>query len=185
MPKITLLFALLAAFNALAQDDSARRNVTFSKHSAAVQLASYDKETSTHQFRGRLKLTGTLFLVFDMTAADRANGEINFKKLVPDPASAALLPAVVQGFYPGPVAYVNVDVSQDQVERLFGGPQAFARLSHGSSREVSTRVEVVVDRYAATVECDSRSYSAHVVSVAPVRETTRQAAATQTAPPGC
>jgi len=158
--------------------------VTFSKHSPALQLASYDERTHTHKFRGTIRLTGTLFVVFDMNAPDRANGEITLEQFVPDPESAALLPAVVQGFYPGSVQHVNLNAPLNQVESLFGGKQAFARLSHGTSHEVNKRAEVVLDNYSATVECDSRTYWGHAVSVAPLFET-QQIAATKQVPHGC
>jgi hypothetical protein len=184
MNKIVFLQIMLVAFSALAQGDKAGGNVTFSKHGPALQLASYDERTHTHKFRGTIKLTGTLFVVFDMDASDRANGEINFEKFVPDPESVALLPAVVQGFHPGSVRYVNLNAPLDQVESLFGGKQAFARLSHGTSHEVSNRAEVVLDNYFASVECDSRTYWGHTVSVAPLIET-QQIAATNRVPHGC
>jgi hypothetical protein len=176
MKKIAALLIALVTFSALAQGDNAGGNVTFSKHSPALQLASYDEQTHTHKFRGTIKLTGTLFVIFDMNAPNRANGEINFEKFVPDPESAALLPAVVRGFHPGTVQYVNLRAPLDQVESLFGGKQAFARLSHGTAHEVSERAEVVLDNYSATVECDSRTYWGHAVSVAPLFETQRIAA---------
>jgi hypothetical protein len=184
MNRIAALLITLIAFSALAQDDKAGGNVTFSKHTPALQLASYDERTHTHKFRGTIKLRGTLFVVFDMDAPDRANGEINFEKFVPDPDSMALLPAVVQGFYPGSVRHVNLNAPLDQVEILFGGKQAFARLSHGTSHEVSKSAEVVLDNYSATVECESRIYWGRAVSVAPLVET-QQIAATKQVPHGC
>jgi len=119
-----------------------------------------------------------------MDTPDRANGEINFKKFVPDPESAALLPAVVHGFYSGAVQYVNLDAPLDQVVHLFGGKEAFARLSHGSSHEVSERAEVMLDIYSATVECDSRTYWGHAVSVTLPSEH-RQIASRGSAPHAC
>lgn len=184
MIKFATFLVVLVTSSVLAQGDEAGGNVTFSKHSPALQLASYDEQTHTHEFRGTIKLTGTLFLLFDMEAPDRANGEINFKKFVPDPKSVAQLPAVVQGFYPAAVKYVNLDAPLDQVVDLFGGKEAFARLSHGTSHEVSERAEVVLDTYFATVECDSRNYWGHVVSV--TRPSVRhQIASRGSAPHGC
>lgn len=184
MNKIAALLITLITFSALAQGDKAGGNVTFSNYSSALQLASYDEQTHTHEFRGTVRLTGTLFVIFDMDAPNRANGEINFEKFVPDPESAAKLPAVVRGFYPGSVQYVNLRAPIDQVESLFGGKNAFARLSHGAAHEVSRKAVVVLDSYSATVECDSRIYWGHAVSVAPLVEM-QQIAADKQAPHGC
>jgi len=184
MNKIAVLLACLATSCALAQGNDAGRNVTFSKYSPLSQLASYDEKTHTHEFHGTIRLTGTLFLVFDMEASDRANGEINFRKFVPDPESTAQLPAVVQGFYSGAVRYVNLDAPLDQLVGLFGGKETFTRLSHGTLHEVSERAEVVLDSYSATVECDSRTYWGHTVSVKALSER-RQTASRGSAPHGC
>ena len=184
MNKIAVLLIVLAISSVPAQGDDDGGNVTFSKYNPSLQLAYYDKQTHTHSFRGTIRLTGTLFLVFDMEAPDRANGEINFEKFVLDPESVDKLPAVVQGFYPGAVKYVNLDAPLDQVVDLFGGKEAFARLSHGTSNEVSERAEVVLDTYSATVECDSRTYWGYAVSVTPLSER-QQIASRGPAPHGC
>lgn len=183
MNRIIVLVAGLLTTAASAQNSTEAAAVTFSKYSSVLQLTSYDEQTHTHTFKGTITLTGTLFLVFDMESPDRANGEINFQKFVPDPESALQLPAVIAGFYPGPVRYVNLDAPLDQLVALFGGKAEFSRISHGTSHEVSTRAKVEVRDYSATVECDSRSYWAHVVSLAPLRES--QQLASREAPHGC
>ncbi len=181
MNKIAFLLIMLVAFSALAQGDKAGGNVTFSKHSSALQLASYDEQTHTHKFRGKIRLTGTLFLIFDMEAPDRANGEINFNKFVPDPESAALLPAVVQGFYPGTVQYVNLNVSLDQVEPLFEKVNkhllAYRMARHPRSVR---RAEVVLDMVIPLPwSVIHEPTGATHVSVAPLLETSQLAAAKQ------
>src|SRR5579885_3171570 len=102
MKRIAAVLLGSMALIASAQDGNPAK-VTFSKYSSSLRLASYDEQTYTHKFQGKLTLTGTLFLVFDMEAPDRANGEINFQKFVPDLSDVPQLPAVVAGFYPGPV----------------------------------------------------------------------------------
>src|SRR5262249_30130854 len=138
------------------------KSVAFSAYSPAFQLVDYNEQTHTHRFRGTIKLPGTLFLGFDMDAPDRANGEIIFQKFVPDPESAPKLPAVIRGFYAGPVRYVSVDAPLRQLVALFGGEKEFTRVSHGTTHELSRRAVVVLRDYSASIECDSRSYSAHV-----------------------
>jgi hypothetical protein len=157
--------------------------VTFSKYDPRIHLVSYDEQTHTHNFSGTIKLTGTLFLEFDMAASHRANGEINFQKFVPDPESGSKLPAVIEGFYPGPVRYLSLDAPLDQLVALFGGRQQYTRLSHGTAHEISKRAVVVVRDYVATIECDARAYGAHVISVAALKEP-RQIASRE-APHGC
>lgn len=183
MKKFAMLLIGLATYTVSAQGDTGA-DVTFSKYSAALQLASYDEQTHTHKFQGTIKLKGTLYLIFDMEAPDRANGEINFEKFVPDPESASLLPAVVKGFYPSAVKYVNLNAPLAQIEVLFGGKETFYRLSHGTSHEISKRAEVVLGDYSATVECDSRTYWGHAVAVSPLSEP-QQIASQGKAPHGC
>jgi hypothetical protein len=176
-----LLIGLISCIASAADADGS--SVTFSKYSPEIQLVAYNEQTHTHKFSGTIKLMGTLFLEFDLDAPDRANGEINFQKFVPDAESAAKLPAVVDGFYPGAVRYISLDTPLDQLVALFGGKQEFVRISHGASRAVGKRVVVVVREYIATIECDSRAYGAHVVSVTALKELQRFA--TREAPHGC
>lgn len=168
-----------------AAQDGGPAKVTFSKYNPPLRLASYDEQTHTHRFQGKLTLTGRLFLVFDMEAPDRANGEINFQKFVPDPSDIPQLPAVVAGFYPGPVRYISVDAPLEKLVAVFGGKEEFARVSHGTSHEVSRRAKLMIDEYSATVECDSRGYFAHVVSVTAVPEPKPKQLASREAPHGC
>lgn len=182
MKKIAVLLLGLIATLAAAEDNRAKE-VTFSKYSPQLTLASYNQQTHTHRFVGTITLTGTLFLVFDMKAPDRANGEINFQKFVPDPAFISKLPAVVGGFYPGPVKYISLNAPLEQLVPLFGGKAEFTRVSHGTSHEASKRATIVLSSYSATVECDSRGYLGEVVSVAPVQEP--QQVALGEAPHGC
>jgi hypothetical protein len=169
MKTITALLVGLIPCIAWAADADGSA-VTFSKYSPEIRLVAYDEQTHTHKFTGTIKLVGTLFLEFDMEAPDRANGEINVQKFVPDSESAAKLPAVVGGFYPSAVRYISLDTPVSQLETLFGGKQEFIRISHGASHSVSKRVSVVVRHYIATVECDSRVYGAKVVSIAALKE---------------
>jgi hypothetical protein len=183
MKKIALLLSVALAVQTLAQDSAREREVVFSAYDSALRLASYDERTNSHVFEGTIELTGTLFLVFDMEAPDRANGEINFQKFVPDLASQSRLPTVVDGFYPGAVRYVNLDSSPQQLAALFGGEEELHRVSHGALPEVSRPAVVVLRDYTATTECDSRTYYAHVVSIAPPSDL--RAAVTGEAPHGC
>jgi hypothetical protein len=180
-----ILFALLIASitSVVAADAPAPDHaVKFSKYSPALRLVSYDKQTDTFTFRGTIRLVGTLFVEFDMDAPDRANGEINFQRLVPDPASAEQLPAVIGGFYPGPIRYVELEAPVEQIQALFGKAE-FVRLSHGTQPYVSRRVSLTLHTYSATVECDSRTYLAGDVSITPV--TPELTASLGTPPHGC
>ena len=141
--------------------------VEFSKYSPTLKLVSYDKNSDTFNFQGTLKLVGTLFVEFEMETQDKASGDITFEKFVPDASSTTLLPAVVGGFYPAPVRYLDLDLPQEQVEALFGKTE-FQRLAHGTQSFVSKRVSLTLHQYSVTVECDSRLYLAREVSVAPL-----------------
>ena len=179
------LFVLLIASVAsvVAADEPAPDHaVTFSKYSPALRLVSYDKQTETFTFLGTITLVGTLFVEFDMDTPDRANGEINFQKFVPDPISAEQLPAVIGGFYPGPIRYIELEEPVEQIEALFGKAE-FARLSHGTEPFVSRHVSLTLRSYSATVECDSRTYRARDVSITPV--TPELTASLSTPPHGC
>lgn len=158
-------------------------DVVFSNYSPKLRLASYDEQTHTHTFRGAISLTGTLFLVFDMSAPDRANGYINFTKFVPDSAYLSQLPTVIGGFYPGKIKYISLNVPHEQIISLFGGKNKFERISHGREHVVSKPAEVVFKSYSATVECDSRTYFGEAVSVMPPYE--HQRTASVEVPSGC
>src|SRR5262245_24715510 len=151
MKRLAALLIGIASISAATEPDA--RTVTFSTFSPDFQLVAYDEQTHTHRFRGTSKLSGTLFLDFDMDERDRANSEILFQKFVPDPESVSKLPAVIQGFYPSPVRYVSLDAPLEQLSSLFGGSKEFKRVSHGASHEVSRRATVVLRDYFATVEC--------------------------------
>jgi hypothetical protein len=184
MKKLALLLSLaLVVVHTMAQDTADKREVTFSDYDSALRLASYDERTNSHVFEGTIELTGILFLEFDMEGPDRANGEINFQKFVPDSASRSRLPAVVGGFYPGAVRYVNLDSSPQQLAVLFGGAEELNRVSHGTLHEVSRPAAVVLRDFTATTECDSRKYYAHVISIAPLPDS--REAVTGDAPHGC
>jgi hypothetical protein len=180
----TLFVLLIAAIASVVAADAPAPNhaVRLSKYSPALRLVSYDKKTDTFTFLGTIKLVGTLFVEFDMDAPDRANGEINFQKFVPDPISAEQLPVVIGGYYPGPVRYVALEAPVEQIEALFGKAE-FARLSHGTESYVSRRVSLTLHSYSATVECDSRIYLARDVSITPV--TPPLTASLSTPPHGC
>ena len=157
--------------------------VEFSKYSPALTLVSYDKETDTFRFQGTIRLVGTLFVEFDMDAPDKANGEINFIRFVPDAVSAGQLPEVIDGFYPGPVRYVDLDVPMEQIETLFGR-ERFTRLSHGTRPFLSRHVTVTLHSYSATIECDSRTYVAQEVHIESVAKSEQLASGIAT-PDGC
>lgn len=176
-----LLLCLVATLAAANGDQGAA--VTFSKYTSELRFASYSHETHTHRFVGTIALTGTLFLVFDMDGPGRANGEINFQKFVPDPSFVSQLPAVVGGFYPGPVEYIWLNAPLEKLMALFGGKEAFIRVSHGASHEVAKRAKVVLSSFSTSVECDARGYSGEVVSVEPV--TNPAQVALGEAPSGC
>jgi hypothetical protein len=181
MKRFALLLAVLVTTTALAQDQS----VTFSKFSTELKLTSFDQQTSTAQFSGNLTVTGTLFIEFDMATPERADG-VNFAKFVPDAPSASRLPAVVAGFYPGPVRYVSLEPAQDALEAAFGKNEAI-RLADGREHFVSKAVTIVFHNYTASVECDSRDYVSKAATVIPANA--EQVATTATGqaevPHGC
>jgi hypothetical protein len=160
--------AVFAASVATADDDIAGHTVVFSKYSPALRLTSYEERTMSFNFSGTVQLSGMLFLEFDQDE-NGSNGEINFAKFAPDPASAKQLPAVISGFYPAPVKSIDVDTApMEQFEVLFGGKEKFARLSHGTQPIVSMPAVVTLHKYEVTIECDARNYVALDVSIRPV-----------------
>lgn len=183
MKRIIVLIAILAVQFSVQASDNAE-NVKFSKHSSLLEFHSYNKQTKTHKFLGKIKITGTLFLIFDMETPNKASDKINFTKFVPDEKSVDLLPAVVKGFYTGGVKYVNLDAPHEQIVKLFGGVEKYKQLSHGPEHEVSEKAEVVLDSYSATIECDSRVYWGHVVTINPQLKE-QQMVSKESAPNGC
>lgn len=144
-----------------------RTAVKFSGHTPSLTRASFDAHTGTYMFAGSVSLTGTLFVEFDMGGPHQALGNITFEKFVPDKAQRARLPAVIAGPFANPVKFLSLDATRQQLAAVFGGKQAFERISHGRTHSVSRRVQVQLDHYATLVECDARSYRAHVVSITP------------------
>jgi hypothetical protein len=182
--KILLTFLIASVASVVAADNPAPDHaVEFSKYSPALTLISYDKKTDTFRFKGTIRLRGTLFVEFDMDTPKKANGDINFLRFVPDPDSAAQLPAVIGGFYPSPVRYVDLDVQREQIDTLFEREQ-FVRLSHGTQPFVSRYVSVTLHSYDVTVECDSRTYIAQDVQIESVAKA-GQLASVRTPPDGC
>jgi hypothetical protein len=126
-----------------------------------------------------------LFIEFDMATPERADG-VNFAKFVPDAPSASRLPAVVAGFYLGPVRYVLLEPAQAALEAAFGKGEA-TRLSHGRETFVSKAVKVVLHNYTASVECDARDYFSSAATVEPANVEQVALASTNQAevPHGC
>jgi hypothetical protein len=154
-----------------------------SPYSPELQLSAYYEADKTYDFRGTIRLTGTLWLVFDMSAPDRANGHINFTKFEPDPEDVKKLPAVIGDDYPGRVTYVNLRAPLSQIISLFGGNEEFRRVSHGRAHEASRRATVVLKNYSAIIECDSRTYWGDAVSISSLAGA--QVASGGEAPGGC
>lgn len=166
MKRLAIVFFgfVLVVVAQLAQASS-QSTVVFSKHTPALKLVSFDRETDTYRFDGTIALTGTIYVEFDMATAYRANGYVTFEKFVPDKSELPKLPAVVSGPYAAHVQFVSLDATDDQLAAVFGVKEAFARISHGAAHAVNSSVRVVLNRYSAYVECDARGYSAHVVSI--------------------
>jgi hypothetical protein len=178
MKRLATLLALGLAVPALAQD----HGVTFSNLSKGLRLASYDAKTATHQFQGKVVVTGTVVFEFDMSSPSQASGDVNFAKFIPDASSIRKLPVVVSGTFAGPIRYVSLEPADLALKSALGTEEA-ARASHGTKPSLSARVKVTIRTYRTGVECDARTYWATIEpnDVVPMQEMVVSAKA----PDGC
>jgi hypothetical protein len=142
---------------------------------------SFESATQTATFKGPITVRGVLYFTFDMASETRMAGVL-FAKFVPDPDMHARLPAAVSGHFAAPVRHVSFEPADNVLERTVSASEA-ARVSHGFERIITVPVEIVIDDYRASVECDSRVYSARLLSVRSLAP--QQVASAQESPHGC
>ena len=157
MRLLATLLTLAVVLPALAQDQAIR----FSKTSGGLTLKSYDAETSTHLFEGKVVVTGTIVFQLDMASPTQASGDVNFAKFIPDASSVRKLPAVVSGAFAGPIRYVSLEPADVALRDALGADEA-KRVSHGTQSSVSARVKVLIHTYRTGIECDARTYWATI-----------------------
>jgi hypothetical protein len=184
MKRAVMILLTLVSVAVFAQAPVSTR-LAFSNYASGLRLASYDQATGAFTFSGNMMLTGTLFVEFDESEPNQGDGFVNFEKFVPDKGYLSELPAVVSGPYAEPVTFLSLDATDTQLAAVFGGQRQFARLSHGRPSTVSRRVRVVLSDYTTEVECDSREYEAHVLSISMGQEVGSSGEVTAEAPSGC
>ena len=179
MRAMCIFLAAMLSFALHAQDMLFR----FSGHSAALRLASYDPEQATARFSGVVTLRGRVFFEFDSDDGKRGNGTTDFAFLVPDAPSRAKLPAAAMpGYRSREIDYVSLEPADTVLGRLYGARKAKA-LSHGLSLIVTDEVEVVIEDFTVSVECDAIRYRATARSITPVASL--QASTVHSPPGGC
>lgn len=177
MKKIIVVpLFLLASLTA----DAADHDVVWSDYSGNLKLVAFHDEESAAEFQGQEILRGRLYFEFDMTGDDMVDGVL-FAKLVPDSNSLAKLPFAIAGFYPSKIDYISLINPERALDMIVGTEEAL-RLSHGKKPEVSFDVEVVIDLFQSSVECDARHYFAQAISI---RLTGHKYASIDHAPHGC
>jgi hypothetical protein len=107
--------------------------------------------------------TGALYLTYDVGMSQDLQGVL-VGRFVPDAGSLPRFPAVTTGRYPGPVSYITLRPTTQDLETLVGTDETDL-LSHDTLRIVKIPVRIVLNHYEAVVECDARSYRATLVSV--------------------
>lgn len=110
-----------------------------------------------------IEAKGTMHFIFDQ-ATDTTFDGVLFARFVPDTKSTKQFKAVKSGDHPSPVRYISLEPAETVLKLTVGDKEA-ERLSKGTVREVKIPVVVWLDKYHATVECDSRAYYANLVSV--------------------
>lgn len=161
MPS-TRLLALLLVLTCLPAS-AADHSVVWSKYTANLKLVSFDEQESTAVFKGKEILRGRLFFEFDTDGKAPADG-INFATLVPDAATASKLPYVVSGFYPGKIKKIFIANRSAALTMLIGEKEA-NRLSNGKKPIISFDVEIKINKFIVSIECDSREYVVDAVSI--------------------
>lgn len=155
----------------------------FSSHSPALRLAGYDPQQATARFSGAVTLRGRVFFEFDSDDGKQGNGATDFAFLVPDAPSRAKLPAAAMAGYPSrQIDYVSLEPADTALSRLYGVRKAKA-LSRGPSLVVTDEVEVVIENFTVSVECDAIRYRATARSI--TQAASLQASTVHSPPGGC
>jgi hypothetical protein len=114
------------------------------------------------RFRGRFVLTGTFVYGCEIECEPPLQSDEVFVRIVPDAASAAILPrwmirnGDMRIYLVGGDRLANAIVTRSEKAALLAGKVG----------DVRRQVAIVVDDYRAGIECDSASYTARYVSLA-------------------
>ena len=155
--RILIALSVLFAVSAIA----AGHDIVWSSYSADLNVKSIDDKNDVIWFSGHITVTGELVFEFEGDGGER---DLLWVKLIPDVAELPRFPQVVGGFYPAPLKYLWIRNTDGLLELAFGRKLS-AEYSRGHDIYISRRGTFVLGNFAASVECDSREYSASVVRI--------------------
>jgi hypothetical protein len=158
---LAVMRSSLLALVLIASTASAGEPLVWSSYSKDMHLVSVSEDKHEAHFEGRIAVTGTLVIELNDERSDAGLRSASSAVFYPDDASRSLLPAVVGGLFPAPVAQVTVG----PLDGILVGALGRARASdavRGNDPAVIVTVKVILDNMATSVVSDARVYRARV-----------------------
>ena len=159
---------LILLFNIFAFQSYASEPAIFSKYSKALTLVEQNPELYRYRFNGPITIRGLLVIQLDMASPTQASGDIINIRIIPTPLARSKLPAIIHGRYTSSIDAIFIHLSDFQLNELFAGKENWQRLSHGTEILIKQPVEVTLNDFSTSVECDSRTYTATINTIAPI-----------------
>jgi|GEM_PF-6088952 len=158
------LFILTASFCSLFSHAQAEQSdeEKFSKYSGEFTVATIYGTPRVTRFAGEVLVRGEMVFRFDQISATEL-GELMFADFIPDEEFRSMFPQVEQGFYAMPLSSVSISNSEEALSQVFDEVE-LQELKDSASSTLSKRGTVKVNEYSVFVECDSRQYTAYLVS---------------------
>jgi len=153
----SLFFLMSAITNAEESDEE-----IFSQYSGEFTVANIYGSPRVTRFNGEVLVTGEMVFRFDQIS-ETEMGELMFADFIPDEEYISMFPQVEQGFYAKSLKSVSITNAVEALSKVFEG-EALEKIKHSTSGVISNRGAVLLNEYSVFVECDSRQYTAHVVS---------------------
>ena len=148
---ITLMLLLCS------QPTMAESSLIFSDYTSDLRVSEIDNTQHLVRFSGEVEVSGTVVFSLDMLS-ETEFGEPLFVDFIPDPDQIALFPEVVSGFYAKSLNQISLLNTDELYTRIFGSE------SEHTSRELRIAGTLKLTSFSTRVECDSRHYSASLVS---------------------
>ncbi|UBR49701.1 hypothetical protein KF947_20660 [Halomonas sp. FeN2] len=139
------------------QSTMADNTLRFSDYTSNLRVIEIDNTQSVVRFSGEVEVSGTIVFRLDMLS-ETEYGEPLFVDFIPAPNQTSLFPEVISGFYAGSLKQISLLNTDELYTRLFGSE------SEHKSRELRIAGTLRLNSFSTRVECDSRQYSANLVS---------------------
>ena len=154
----SILFFLISAITNAEESDEE----IFSQYSGVFTVANIYGSPRVTRFNGEVLVTGEMVFRFDQISETEV-GELMFADFIPDEEYVSMFPQVEQGFYAMSLKSVSIMNADEALSKVFEA-DVLEKMKHSTSGVISKHGAVMLNEYSVFIECDSRQYTAHVVS---------------------